>query len=182
MTLKPQSLRALALLACTGLALTQFSCSKPESEIVEEEELITTLSLTLTDSLGVSQTFTFRDTDGDGGNNPVRFDTLQLKAGYLYSASIQILNESVTPAEDITTEILEEKDDHLFCFTSPTVNVTATDVDSKGLKVGIQSKVISNTVGSSNLIVSLKHQPGIKNGNCDLGETDIEINFPVKTL
>jgi hypothetical protein len=28
--------------------------------------------------------------------------------------------------------------------------------------------------------IELKHQPGIKNGTCGVGETDIDILFPVK--
>jgi hypothetical protein len=28
--------------------------------------------------------------------------------------------------------------------------------------------------------ISLKHQPGIKNGSCDIGETDVELLFPFK--
>ena len=32
---------------------------------------------------------------------------------------------------------------------------------------------------SSMMKIALKHQPGIKNGQCDLGETDVEVEFPI---
>jgi len=32
---------------------------------------------------------------------------------------------------------------------------------------------------TTNMRIALKHQPGIKNGQCDLGETDVEVEFPI---
>jgi hypothetical protein len=59
--------------------------------------------------------------------------------------------------------------------------VELTDKDSKNLPVGLQFKLSTrNLQGPSLLLVSLKHQPDIKNGDEALGDTDLEIKIPVK--
>ena len=81
-----------------------------------EEELITTLSLTLTPSGGGSPiTVRFRDLDGEGGNAPV-VDVLAVTAGTDYHGMIQVLNETETPPENITEEVEEEAEAHQFFF------------------------------------------------------------------
>ena len=57
----------------------------------------------------------FVDLDGAGGNAPTVFDTIRLQANTTYNASITLLNESAIPAEDLTVEVQQEDQDHLFC-------------------------------------------------------------------
>lgn len=173
-------------LAIGILALTAFlaACKKnnPETPPVptNEEELITTFKITFTDPNGVNPTYeaVFRDIDGAGGNEPTTFDTIRLKANSTYQASIQFLNESIFPADSITNEILQEASDHLLCFNINGANVSIQRTDSDGVfEIGLTSNWITTGISNGNVTISLKHQPGIKNGNCDIGDSDIELNF-----
>lgn len=173
---------ALALLAATT------ACKKDkQNEITNpsnpnEEELITTFRVTFTDSAGVLPDVIaqFVDLDGPGGNAPTTFDTIRLAANRTWNASITLLNESVTPAEDITEEVEEEGVDHLFCFgTTVGLNVTIerTDLDANSLPIGLLSKWTTTGVSSGTTTIRLRHQPDVKDGTCDPGETDIELDF-----
>ena len=94
-----------------SLTLFQTSCKKdtiqPPNPNVEE--LITTFKITLTDSAGVNPTVTamYRDLDGDGGVGPSIFDSIKLKPNTTYNASILLLDETKTPADTISNEVLE---------------------------------------------------------------------------
>lgn len=147
---------------------------------VNEEELITSVRLTFADSAGIHPNVValFRDVDGPGGNNPSVFDTIRLKANSVYAASIEFLNESVNPTIDITVEIMEEAVDHLICYSVFGANASIVKTDSDGTyEVGVATRWTTLGVSAGTTLVTLKHQPGIKNGNCDLGDTDVEISF-----
>ena len=145
-----------------------------------EEELITTVKITFVDTAGVQPTIVvwFRDPDGDGGNPPTQFDTIRLAANSVYNAAIELFDESKNPVEDITTEIQEEDDEHIFCFTPTNVNLSIIRTDSDGTyEVGLASQwtVGNASVGTTQVV--LKHQPGVKDGTCVPGDTDVELNF-----
>ena len=185
--MKKKSVHILWLLI-TGLALTMASCGKdnedPETppEVVNEEELITTVTLQFHDPTGVNPDVvaTFRDVDGPGGADPTQFDTIFLAPSTLYEATILLLNESVDPAENITDEVSEEAVDHLFCYTSNGADLSIIRTDSDGtFALGINSTWQAGVAGEGSVNVVLKHQPGIKDGTCDPGETDVEVEFPV---
>ena len=141
-----------------------------------EEELITTVQLEFTGK-GTTRTFEFRDPDGDGGEAP-GVDTIRLDTSAVYDVSIKVLNESVDPAEDLTTEIQEEKAEHLFCFTPNNVDISVSITDTDGsYPLGLESGWQTGNAGSGTVKVVLKHQPDVKDGTCDPGETDVEVNF-----
>ncbi|XOV67986.1 MAG: type 1 periplasmic binding fold superfamily protein [Fluviicola sp.] len=176
------------VIAVLGLAvLAGFTSCKKDEDLVEtpqptfnEPEVITTMTLTFVDDAGVQPTVTatFRDPDGDGGLGADIFDTIRLQNNTVYNCSITLLNETLTPAEDMTSEVLEEDDEHLFCFTPSGADVSVVRTDSDGTyEVGIQSQWTVGAVGNGTTLISLKHQPGIKDGTCAPGETDIEVNF-----
>ena len=146
-----------------------------------EEEVITTLKLLFTDSAVVSPnvTATFRDLDGDGGNPPSVFDTIKLEANKTYLLEILLLNESVTPTDTISHEIAAEDDDHMFFFLHSGVNISTTylDFDSNGLPLGLNTKWYTGIASSGTSKITLKHQPGIKDGTQAPGETDVEVTF-----
>ena len=147
-----------------------------------EEELITTVELTFTDTTSGSNpvTFRFADPDGEGGNAPTQFDTIMLNSNTVYNVAIKFLDESGTAVEDITEEVLEEADEHLVCYTSAgTLSVTATDMDGNGLAIGLAALCTTGAAEETTLTVNLRHQPGVKNGTCDVGETDVEVAFSV---
>ena len=148
-----------------------------------EEELITTVSLYFTDTTGVapSATFTFSDPDGPGGNPPTKFDTIVLQANTVYRLSLELLDESKNPVEDITEEVLAEADEHLFCFEVNGIGITIVRTDTDGTyELGLESLWTVGAEGSGSVTVALKHQPdGLKDGSCAPGETDVELEFQV---
>jgi hypothetical protein len=177
------------LVAFTVLALAVAACKKEKKQTVtnptnpNEEELITTFKIVFVDTNGVLPNVEARfvDTDGPGGNAPTVFDTIRLSANATYNATITLLNESVTPVQDITVEVEEEGVDHLFCFgVLSGLNISSivrTDADANGLPIGIHSRWSIGGASSGTTTIRLRHQPGVKNGQCDPGETDIELNF-----
>jgi len=158
------------------------SCKKdddPEEE--NEEEVITTLRMTFSEQ-GASNTFTvtFQDPDGEGGNAPTVFEDINLAANTVYDVSIELLNESdPNDVEDITEEILEEDNEHLFCFTPSTGELSVQRTDTDGtFEVGLQSTWTTTNADNGTVNVTLKHQPdGVKDGTCSPGDTDIELDF-----
>lgn len=175
------------LVALVGSVLFMASACKKDPKPVQtpplpanEEELITTFKITFTDPDNVNPDViaVFRDIDGPGGNAPTAFDTIRLLPGTLYNASIEFLNESVSPAESITEEIQEEAVDHLICFAPSNVNTTIVRTDSDGTyEIGLLSNWTTGAVSEGSVQITLRHQPGIKNGACEVGDSDIELNF-----
>ncbi len=173
------------LLLCS-FVLFSTSCDKEDPEIINEEEVITTLTYTLTpQDGGAPVVMSFRDLDGDGGNAPT-ITGGTLNANATYSGSLVLLNEQESPAEDITTEIREEAEEHQFFFISDDDSVTASyntsDVDADGLPVGLIHNVTTTDAGSANLTVILRHEPSKtaeNDPNAAGGETDIEVTFPI---
>lgn len=154
-----------------------------------EEEVITTLNFTLTPQSGGSAVvMSFVDLDGDGGDAPV-ITGGTLTAGTTYTGSLELLNESEDPAEDITEEIEEEDEEHQFFFSvSGGLDVTAAynDQDADGNPIGLSSTITANAASSGTFTVILRHEPdknadGVSDGNIGNagGETDIEVDFPV---
>lgn len=164
------------------------SCDKDDPEIANEEELITTLTYTLTpESGGDAVVLSFTDLDGDGGNAPVLVGGT-LAANTTYVGSIILLNETETPAENITEEVEEEDDEHQFFFSALNgLNATVTYNDTDGQNpVGLKTKVTTGAASQGKLRVTLRHEPnksaaGVSEGNIANagGETDIEVEFDV---
>lgn len=180
----------LTLGAITLLSIQ--SCKKDEDEVTtpappaNESEVITTLRITFTDSANTAdvRTAEFRDPDGPGGVAYDRFDTIRLDSNRTYFAEILLLDETASPVDTVSNEVLDEADEHLFCFTPSGISasVTVTDRDGNNLPIGLQSTWITTSAGSGTMNVTLHHQPGIKNGDCALGETDVEVLFVVEIL
>jgi hypothetical protein len=156
---------------------------KPENKPSNETELITTLIIELTDSqTNTKNHFVFRDLDGDGGNAPVNFDSIFLKPNTTYNCHLIVLDESQSKSDTVSNEIFDERDDHLFVFTKEQIDavIYITDKDNNNLPLGLMSKWYSKTASNGFITIALKHQPNIKNGSSQIGETDIEIKFPCR--
>ncbi len=99
-----------------------------------------------------------------------------------YTVELTLLDKSKTPYDTISNEVLEEADDHLFFYSSnplDLVNVTITDKDGNGKNLGLKSTWKTNNVGSGKVKVKLMHQPGVKDGKSEVGDTDVEVEFNV---
>ncbi len=165
------------------------SCEKDDPEIENEEELITTLKYTLTSTAdGTVVEGVFQDIDGDGGNAPL-ITNINLKSNTIYNGTLTLLNESVSPAENISEEVEEEADEHQFFFAASQANLTVTynDTDGNNRPVGLKTILTTGTSSSGKLRVTLRHLPnksatGVVGGDITNagGETDIEVEFNVQ--
>ncbi|WP_299817862.1 hypothetical protein [uncultured Pontibacter sp.] len=175
----------LALLVMGSLLFTATSCSDDDPEpITEEQELITTLKITLVPE-GKSQSVegTYSDPDGEGGNDATA-NTLNLEANTVYNATIKLLDESKTPTVDLTGEVEEEGDEHeLFYELLENLNlgITKTDIDKNNRPLGLKARIQTNGSSTGKLRITLKHQPGLKGNTSDItkGETDVQATFDV---
>ncbi|WP_396194039.1 type 1 periplasmic binding fold superfamily protein [Flavobacterium sp.] len=150
---------AKTFLLC-ATALFAASCSNDDNGPVNEEEVITTITTTLT-SGGQVITLTSRDLDGDGPNAPLVNVSGNLTANTTYAGEVSFLNETTSPAEDITTEVEAEGEEHQIFYQLPASlgTITYTDVDVNGKPIGLNFTFTTGNAGTGNLTVTLKHLP-----------------------
>jgi len=177
-------------LLVSGFLAMIFACEKDDNKVdtptdEHEEELITSVDVEV-QHVGseTTNTYSFKDLDGPGGNEPTQLDTIYLIENSRHDVSLSFLNESENPAENITAEISEEADEHIICFESSNGDVIVNRSDSDGTyEIGLESTWTSSNAGSvSSMTITLKHQGTDKDGTCTPGETDVEVVFPVKIL
>jgi len=176
------------LLSATAMLLV--SCSNDDNGPVNEEEVITTVTTTLTGG-GQVITLTSRDLDGDGPNAPVVAASGNLAANTIYSGAVTFLNETQTPAGDLTVEVEEEGVDHQVFYQLPATlgTITYTDLDLNGKPIGLTFTLTTGNAGTGNLTVTLRHLPnksasGVSTGDITNagGATDAYVSFPVTVL
>jgi hypothetical protein len=173
-------LALLALLAATPLVS---GCNNDNDEPTpdDDNEQVTTVTYTLTPTGGGTPVaVTYKDPDGDGGAAPT-IGTLTLAANTTYTGVLSLLDETKSPVVNTSAEILEEADEHIFFFDpapAGLVQVTRTDKDKNNLEIGLQTRLVTTTAASGTLKITLRHQPGAKNGSFAPGDTDVEVTFP----
>jgi hypothetical protein len=180
----------LGLALCVTLALS--SCKKDEVSdpvIPNEEEVITTLNFTLSPVGGGTDIFmSFQDIDGDGPQVPEISVSDSLSANTEYTGSVLLLNETVTPADTINTEVLAEAEEHQFFYTIQGADMTVaySDSDADGNPIGLSVLVETGSPSQGAITVVLRHEPdktgaGVVAGDIANagGETDIEATFDV---
>jgi len=170
-----------------GVLLT--SCGKDDPE-PNEEEVITTMKLTFVPvGGGTTLTYQFDDPDGPGGVAATQ-DEIVLAPSKSYGVTLQLLNKTETPAEDITIEVQSESDAHRFYY-EPTAasNITVSGLgnDGNGVPLGITSTWATGAVATGKVKVTLRHYPGNPPGkvagdlvNSTKSSTDIEVDFNTK--
>lgn len=175
----------LMMLLLASIVLFMNSCKKEKID-PNQSELITTVRLKFTNTISSSinpLVYEFKDLDGEGGAAPVKFDDIVLQKNIPYICEVTVLNESVSPADNITAEIKAEANDHQFYFvpsSSNLLSVSNYDTDTQGLPLGLSSFWVTGlNPGSGTVKVVLKHKPGTKAANdlINKGETDIELDF-----
>ncbi|MDT0607451.1 type 1 periplasmic binding fold superfamily protein [Croceitalea rosinachiae] len=179
-----KAVKFLSMLALSGVLF--ISCSDDDDtppEEVNEEEVITTMTVALAPQ-GGGDTITLqsRDIDGDGPGAPVVTVSGSLAGNTTYTGAIVLLNETETPAEDITEEVAEEDDEHQFFFqtTGSIASVDYGDTDGNGNPVGIVFTLDTDTAGAASITITLRHEPKKPNDGtlADAGgETDIAQTF-----
>ncbi len=180
------SIKYLMLLVLTA-GLTVFSsCNKDDDDDntpENEQELITTVTLTFVDQNNVSSVFKAFDLDGPGGDDPVIPEVI-LQDNETYQLFVAFLDESdLNDVEDITEEVEEESNEHLVCFEASGFNTPplAQDTDDNGDPLGLESSLTTGDLGTGSLRVILRHEPDKSIADpCTTGETDVDVTFPVR--
>ena len=175
------------LIAVTILSIN--ACEKDDPDPVNPEEIITTLTYSLTPvNGGTTITFQFKDLDGDGGNAPI-ITNGNLEANTTYEGFIALLNESVTPAEDITKEVDTEAEEHQLFYVPQNgldASISYADEDANANPLGLATMLTTGDASQGQLQIILRHEPdktasGVATGDPTNagGETDIEVTFEV---
>lgn len=180
-----KTIKFLSLMATAALLIT--SCSDDDDagpEEINEEEVITTMNVTLSPQQGDTITLQSQDLDGDGPDAPVITVSGNLAANTTYEGEIELLNETESPAEDITEEVEEEGLDHQFVFvsTGSIATVDYDDVDAGGNPVGLEFILTTGDAGDATLAITLRHEPTKPNDGTLSGaggETDFAQTFPL---
>jgi hypothetical protein len=189
-------MKTINTIACVISFATLFiSCSNEnDATPVNEEELITTITAVFTPEGGGSAvTLNSRDLDGDGPNAPVITISGPFAQNTTYNGVVAFTNESVSPAEDITTEIVAEAEDHqIFYQTTGSLpdfiySTTAENLDANGKPIGLQTVLTTTTAATGVLKISLIHLPnktaaGVATGDPTNagGNTDATEEFTVR--
>ena len=186
------------LIVALFMAAFVVGCSDDDNDLpepVNQEEVITTMNVTLTPSSGDVVTFKSYDSDGDGPNEPIITINGPLKANTSYDGEVQLLNESDGSAKNTTEEIMEEADEHQFFYAHTGIDANFTYADTEAsyppLKgsnpVGIKFNLQTGEAGSGTISITLIHEPeknadGVSGGDITnaAGETDFTATFPVE--
>ncbi|MEL6672881.1 MAG: hypothetical protein AAFR61_11840 [Bacteroidota bacterium] len=159
----------LALVAMVLPFFLTTACTPEEPDGGEEE--ITTVTLTFTNG----PTVTWKE----GGATP----TITLDANTTYAVAATFLNEEdPNDVEDVTEEIRAEDDEHIVCYeVTGGANLTITRTDSDGTyEVGLATSWVTTDASSGTMLLKLRHQPGVKDGTCTPGDSDVEVDFNVE--
>jgi hypothetical protein len=141
---------------------------------------------------------TATDPDGDGVKDIEVDGPINLAANTDYTLSITLINGlagASDPAYNITEEVEEEGDEHMFffswtnnAFSDPAGNgnmdsradaVNYLDEDENSLPLGLETGWTTGAASSGEFRVVLKHQPELKSATStsSAGETDLDISF-----
>ena len=175
------------LISIALFTLLFVACSSDDDaapEPVNEEELITTMIVTLNGPYSV--VLTYRDLDGaDGPGAETLTVSGALTANTTYDGSVRLLNESEEEVEEITEEIEEEDDEHQFFYTIGSgldITTEYADEDENGNPVGLAFTLTTGVASSGALTFTLKHEPMKPNTGLEDagGNTDIAVSFDVE--
>ena len=168
------------------LSIAMIGCSDDDTapEVINDEELITTVILTLTPDSGDQVVLTTVDLDGDGPDEPVTTVVGNFSENTIYDGTVAFLDESGEEVEDITQEVIEEADEHQVFYTiSEGLNIQTTyeDQDTQGNHLGVQITLSTGAASEGSLTVTLRHEPVKPNDGLESagGETDITTSFDV---
>lgn len=182
------------------------SCGSPDPVKEDVPELITKVTLTFTpQGGGPSVIATAADPDGEGIQDIVVDGAIRLAPNSTYLLQIALINGLAAPTDaayDITSEVEEEGDEHMFFF-SWTAGVFANpagngnfdnrgddvryegaenSLDEGGLPLGLTTTWTTAAGGNGEFRVVLKHQPDLKSAtsSSSSGETDLDVTWTIE--
>ena len=189
----------LNILLYSLLSLVIFTACEDDDVVTEEEEemeVITDVTLVFTSDAGAVVTASAQDPDGEGVQELVVLDEIQLQAGTNYTLTFDIMNNLETPGASIAEEIAEEDDEHQIffawtegAFSNPTGNgnidnasdpVNYNDADGNGNPLGLNTSwTAGDPTTAASFTVRLQHQPDVKTSTSGAndGDTDFELQF-----
>lgn len=173
------------------------SCGKEKEELIKnpeptEPELITTVRIKATKVSNQNDMKTFRykvENGFHGTPTNIQADMIVLDAGSIYSIEMFVLDEKSTPTIDVTQEIIEEKNSHLFYYKSTpekgagSISTFDKDKDGNGQDFARVCKWQTGASGNGELKITLIHGPRNKEAptrETIAGATDAEAVFVVK--
>lgn len=185
-------------------AIVLVSCDDDDPEKEDAPELITKVTLTFTPTGGGDPVVaTATDPDGEGVQDMETDGPINLAANTTYTLTIGLTNELATPgteAYNVTEEVRDDDDDHLFFFSwtesffsDPAGNgnvdnrtdpVNYEDFDEDGLPLGLTTSWTTGDGASGTFRIILKHQPDLKtaSSSSSVGETDLDIEFEINAV
>lgn len=188
----------LLLALAAGITACKKDDAKPSNPAppANEEELITDIYLFFEDHDGntyewhASTDEGFHHEHGEGGEHEegeIHIHGDDLPANEHLHVRILLLNRSVTPADTVSHEVLDEGTEHQFFFIAEDVGITFAydDADADGRPIGLSSLWETGAPGTGEVKVILRHGPdkgaaGVSNGDITNagGATDLEVHFP----
>ena len=168
------------------LLLTWCACNKKEQAIAPPlpgNEALTTMVLKAVNTSNPADTpsAVWIELDPTGATPPDTTNAiLRLKPNANYTVQVQLLDS----AKDVTSEIKDRQNYHLFCFAvSSGLHLTCTqtdhDTNPTPLPVGLMDQFTTTGISSGQVEVTLHHQPNVKNGDCAPGSIDMDCTFSV---
>lgn len=200
MTLKNHLFIYVALITISMLS----GCNSEDPQKEDVPELITKVTLTFVPTTGTPVVVSATDPDGEGVQSIKTDGPITLQKSTTYVLMIHLINGLAEPndeAYDVTKEVEEEGDEHMFffawtgdAFSDPAGNgnidnrhddvlYTSGDnsKDKNGLPLGLTTTWTTASLATSgaNFQIVLKHQPGMKTSTSTSndGETDLDITF-----
>jgi hypothetical protein len=176
------------VIALVAAAMTIFSaCSKDVQEEENDNEVVTTLELHITEKGGASHfIYKFDDPDGFGaGTQPPVVDIVKLGANKVYDVELKLLNNTANPVEDVTGEVEDEAAAHRFYIlpdATSNIAVSGMNTDLNGVAVATTSVWTTGAPGTGKLRIVLRHYPdGDKAAddpvNSPKSSTDVDTEF-----
>ncbi|WP_254423309.1 type 1 periplasmic binding fold superfamily protein [Flavobacterium sp. A45] len=194
--LKIKNFKLYVLAIATALTFSSCNNDNDDPIPVNEEELITTVTAVFTpEGGGTAVTLQYKDLDGEGANAPVVTVSSAFAKNKTYNGTVTFKNDLANPAEDITSEILEEGEEHqIFYQKTGTLNAltygtSSSNFDKNGKPIGLQSVFTTTEAASGTLTITLRHEPNKSATNVASGDitnaggsTDAEVTFSISVL
>src|SRR5690606_27919479 len=126
-----------------------------------------------------------------GPDEPEITITGNIASNTTYNGSVELLNETEDPAEDVTEEIEELDEEHQFFYdlTGDLGTIAYVVVDGDGNPVGLVFTWQTADEGDGSLAVTLRHESnkdgeGVSDGDITNagGETDIAQTFSINVV
>ncbi len=197
-----KNLKFVFSLLIVGSVLLFTGCGKDDPKPENIPEAITKATLTFTSDGSAPVIVTATDPDGDGPKPRVLSGPIALVKNTSYTLTVTLINELAKPTDpeyNVTDEVEEEADEHLFffawtnnTFSNPTGNgnidnradaVNYNDKDAKNLPLGLSTAWTTANVASDIIAgtfnIVLKHQPDLKSATSKStdGESDLDLTF-----